>query len=80
MDTSDESIRVERVVLLRLLSEDRERWTREQMKAALRGVDPKAIDAALRTMAELGLAVTDGESFAASPGARRVDAMGLIGI
>jgi len=80
MGTNEDNIGTERVVLLHLLTEDRERWTREQLQAALVDVDPEAIDEALRTMAELGLTVADGESFAASPGARRVDAMGLIGI
>jgi hypothetical protein len=80
MGTNEDNIGTERVVLLHLLTEDREWWTREQLQAALLEVDPDAVDAALRTMAELGLAVTHGASFAASPGARRVDAMGLIGI
>lgn len=80
MGTNEDNIGTERAVLFHLLTEDRERWTREQLQAALFDADPDAIDTALRTMAELGLAVTDGESFAASPGARRVDAMGLIGI
>jgi hypothetical protein len=80
MDTDDENIGTERVVLLQLLGEDRERWTRDQLKAYLHDVDLDAIDAALTTMANVGLVLADGETVAASPGARRVDAMGLIGI
>jgi hypothetical protein len=80
MGTNEDNIGTERVVLLHLLTEDRARWTREQLKAALFDVDLDAIDTALRTMTDLGLAVVDGETIAASPGARRIDAMGLIGI
>jgi len=75
---SDEHRRLDRAIVLELL-EDRERWTRDQLAAAVR-VDRAVLDRALERMQADGVAVIDGEDVLASRCARRIDELDLIGI
>jgi DNA-binding GntR family transcriptional regulator len=75
---SDEHSRLDRAIVLKLL-EDRERWTRNELAGAVR-VDRDVLDRALERLEADGLAVTEGEDVLASPCARRIDELDLIGI
>jgi hypothetical protein len=77
---SDEHRRLERAIILELLSEDHdERWPREELAASLR-VDRSALDAAVERLYAEGVLLLDGEVVLASPCARRIDALELIGV
>ncbi len=75
---SDEHRRLDRAIVLELL-EDRERWTRDELTAAV-NVDRSALDGAIERLTADGVAILDGEDVLASPCARRIDALDLIGI
>jgi DNA-binding GntR family transcriptional regulator len=75
---SDEHRRLDRAIVLDLLS-DRERWTRDELAAAVR-VDRSALDSALERLQADGVAVIDGDELLASRCARRIDELELIGI
>lgn len=75
---SDEHRRLDRAIVLELL-EERERWTRDELAAAVR-VDRELLDGALQRLQSDGLAVADGEDVLASRCARRIDELDLIGI
>jgi len=75
---SDEHCRLDRAIVLELL-EDRERWPRDELAASVR-VDRSALDGALERLQADGVVVIDGEDVRASPCARRIDALELIGI
>lgn len=75
---SDEHRRLDRAIVLELL-EDRERWTRDELAAAVH-VDRSALDSAIERLTADGVAFLDGEDVLASPCARRIDALDLIGI
>ncbi len=77
---SDEHRRLERAIVLELLSEDHdERWAREELAASLR-TDHLVLDAALERLRAEGVLLLDGEDVLASPCARRIDALELIGV
>lgn len=71
--------RLERAVLLHLLSGDAGRCQRAEMAAAIGG-DAQALEEALERLCEAGVACTDGTEVWASPAARRIDQLGLIAI
>jgi len=75
---SDEHRRLDRAIVLELLG-DRERWTRDELAAAVR-VDRSVLDSALERLQADGVAVIDGDELLASRCARRIDALELIGI
>lgn len=75
---SDEHRRLDRAIVLELLG-DRERWTRDELAAAVR-VDRSVLDSALERLQADGVAVIDGEEVLASRCARRIDELELIGI
>jgi hypothetical protein len=76
----DEHRRLERGIVLTLLAEDHDgRWAREELAASLR-VDRSVLDAALERMYADGVLLLDGEDVLASPCARRIDALELIGV
>jgi hypothetical protein len=75
---SDEHRCLDRAIVLDLL-EERERWTRDELAAAVR-VDRSALDSALERLQPDGVAVFDGEEVLASRCARRIDELELIGI
>jgi hypothetical protein len=71
---------LDRIIVLDLLEEDHdERWAREELRAAVR-VEPAVLDGALVRLHRDGVVVIDGEHVLASPCARRIDALELIGI
>jgi len=77
---SNEYRRLERGIVLTLLSEDHdERWPREELAASLR-VDRSALDVAVERLRADGVLLLDGEVVLASPCARRLDALALIGV
>lgn len=77
---SDEHRRLERAIVLELLSEDHdERWPREELAASLRA-DRSTFDAAVEGLSDEGVVLLDGEDVLASPCARRIDALELIGV
>jgi Mn-dependent DtxR family transcriptional regulator len=77
---SDEPRRLERGIVLELLSEDHdERWSRDELAASLR-VDRSTLDAAVERLRAEGVLLLDGEHVLASPCARRIDALELIGV
>jgi hypothetical protein len=77
---SDEHRRLERAIVLELLSEDHdERWPREELAASLRA-DRSTLDAAVERLRVEGVLLLDGEDALASPCARRIDALELIGV
>lgn len=77
---SDEHRRLERAIVLELLAEDHdERWPREELAASLR-VDRSVLDAAVERLRDEGVLLLDGKDALASPCARRIDALELIGV
>lgn len=77
---SDEHRRLERAIVLELLAEDHdERWPREELAASLR-VDRSVLDAAVERLRDEAVLLLDGEDVLASPCARRIDALELIGV
>lgn len=75
---SDEHRRLDKAIVLELL-EDRERWPRDELAAAVH-VDRSVLDSAIERLTAAGVAVLDGEDVLPSPCARRIDALDLIGI
>jgi hypothetical protein len=72
--------RLDRGIALTLLAEDHDkRWSRDELAASLR-VDRSAPDAALERLCAEGVVLLDGEDVLASPCARRLDALELIGV
>jgi hypothetical protein len=77
---ADEHRRLERAIVLELLCEDHdERWPREELAASLRA-DRSTLDAAVERLSDEGVLLLDGEVVLASPCARRIDALNLIGV
>jgi hypothetical protein len=77
---SDEHRRLERAIVLELLSEDHdERWSRDELAASLH-LDRSTLDAAVERLRADGVALLDGEEVLASACARRIDALELIGV
>jgi hypothetical protein len=77
---SDEHRRLERAIVLELLSEDHdERWPGAELAASL-CVDRSVVDAAVERLRDEGVLLLDAEDVLASPCARRLDALELIGV
>jgi len=76
----DEHRRLERAIVLELLSEDHdERWPRDELAASLRA-HYSTLDAAVEHLSDAGVLLLDGEDVLASPCTRRIDALELIGV
>ena len=75
---SDEHRRLDKAIVLELL-DDRERWPRDELAAAVH-VDRSVLDSAIERLTAHGVALLDGEDVLASRCARRIDALDLIGI
>jgi hypothetical protein len=71
--------RLERAVLLALLSADSERCPRAELAAAIGG-EAQALDDAIQRLCEAGVAGASAAEVWASPAARRIDELGLIAI
>lgn len=77
---SDEHRRLDRAIVLTLLAEDHdERWARDELAASLR-VERTTLDWAVARLHADGVLLLDGEEVLASPCARRIDALELIGV
>ncbi len=72
--------RLERAIILALLSEDAEqRWACTRLAAEL-GVDAEALAQALQRLSHAGVVCVAGAEVWASPAVRHIDELGLIGI
>ena len=74
--------RVERAIVLQLLRDDHdERWSRTELQAELDGIAPSALAEALERLERHGVALTpSADAIVASPCARRLDDLELIGL
>ncbi|MDE3069986.1 MAG: hypothetical protein KGJ43_04590 [Acidobacteriota bacterium] len=71
----------ERAIVLQLLRADHDhRWLRAELETALCDIAPMALDHALASLAEAGVAEVRGERVRATRCARRLDALGLIAV
>jgi hypothetical protein len=72
--------KVERAIVFQLLRDDHdERWSRDELVAEV-GDNPSVMTAALERLREHEVLVEHGDRIGASPSARRLDALGVIGI
>jgi predicted transcriptional regulator len=75
-----EARKLERAIILRLLSEQgAERSSREQIEAAL-GREADTLERVLERLEQVGLVCREGADIWASTAARRTDELGLIAI
>jgi hypothetical protein len=71
----------QRALVLQLLRDDHvERWARAELERGADDLDALTISDALALLEADGVVVLDGESVSASRCARRLDALGLVGI
>jgi DNA-binding HxlR family transcriptional regulator len=74
--------RVERAIVLQLLRDDHDKqWSRTELQTRLNDVEPAALASALERLEQQGVVlVRSADAILASPCARHIDALGLIGI
>ncbi|HTZ86114.1 MAG TPA: hypothetical protein VMB05_05540 [Solirubrobacteraceae bacterium] len=73
--------RTQRAVVLQLLRDDHDdSWARSELEAELGDTGPRAIDCALAGLREAGVVEPEGDSLSASPAARRLHELALIGV
>jgi hypothetical protein len=70
---------LERAIVLLLSGDRRQAWSMAQLGAEL-GADPQTLGRALDGLAQAGVVLLAGAEARASPAARRIDELGLIGI
>ncbi|HMH48386.1 MAG TPA: hypothetical protein VK538_11805 [Solirubrobacteraceae bacterium] len=73
-----DSAKLERAIVLQVLSEER-RWSRTELAAEL-GADATGLDSALAALHGQGVVCLAEDDVWASPAARRLDELELIGI
>jgi DNA-binding IclR family transcriptional regulator len=79
-DVPPDQTKVERAIVLQALRDDRdERWALSELAAEL-DVEPTALGLALERLQAHGVVVTEGDAIVVAPAARRLDALGVIGI
>jgi hypothetical protein len=79
--TQDQRRRIESVVVLQLLRDDRgPNWTVAQLEAEMPHVEMLALREAVGCMEDAGIAVVAGRRVSASVAVRHLDALGLIGV
>jgi biotin operon repressor len=72
--------KVERAIIFQLLRDDRDEcWSLTALAAEL-DVERSALASALERLQTHGVAVAEGDAIGAAPAARRLDALGVIGI
>jgi len=72
---------VERAAVLQLLRGDHdERWSRAELETKLDDIEPLALSDAIAHLERHGVVVVKGEYILASPGVRRIDELGLVGV
>jgi hypothetical protein len=73
--------RAQRVVVLQLLRDDHEdMWARSELDAELGDIGATVIARAIASLQEAGVIDLDGDSLSASPAARRLQELLLIGV
>ena len=73
--------RTQRAVVLQLLRDDHEAsWARSELEAKLGDTGAQEIACALACLQEAGVVEPEGDSLSASPAARRLDELALIGV
>ena len=72
--------RLQRAIILQLLSEDTAQSSSRARLAEAIGVAPETLESALLELAEAGVVLLAGTEVSASAAARRLDELGLIGI
>lgn len=74
--------RVERAIVLQLLRDDHDKqWSRTELQTRLNDVEPAALAPAVERLEQQGVVlVRAADAIVASPCARHIDALGLIGI
>jgi hypothetical protein len=72
--------KLERAIVLQLLSVERARRRSRAWLAGKLGCDVQALEEALRALCEVGVVCQQGAQVCASPTARRIDELGLIAI
>jgi DNA-binding HxlR family transcriptional regulator len=76
-----EARRIERAVVLQLLRDDHdERWSRAELEAEINDVEPSVLSSAIAELERRGVVVAQGEHVVASPCARHLDELGLVGV
>jgi biotin operon repressor len=79
-DVPSDHAKVERAIVFQLLRDDRdERWSLTGLAAEL-DTERSALASALERLQKHGVVVTEGDAIGAAPAARRLDALGVIGI
>lgn len=77
----DADRRTQRAVVLQLLRDDHEAsWARSELEAELGDTGAQEIACALTGLQEAGVVEPEGDSLSASPAARRLHELALIGI
>jgi DNA-binding HxlR family transcriptional regulator len=72
---------VERAIVLQLLRDDHdEQWSRAELETVVNDVEPSALSTAIAELERQGVVVVQGEHVLASPCARRLDELGLVGV
>jgi hypothetical protein len=72
---------VERAIVLQLLRDDHdEQWSRAELQAEADDVKPSALSNAVERLQRQGVVTALDDCVLASPCARRLDALGLVGI
>ena len=73
--------KVERAIVLQLLRDDHKQWSRAELQAKLNDIEPATLAHALERLEQQGVVVVrSADAILASPCARHIDALGLIGI
>lgn len=79
-DAPPEHAKVERAIVFQLLRDDRdERWSLTGLAAEL-DVERSALASAVERLQTHGVVVAEGDAIDTAPAARRLDALGVIGI
>jgi hypothetical protein len=72
---------VERAIVLQLLRDDHdEQWLRAELEAEVNDVEPSVLRSAIADLERQGVVVAQDEHVLASPCARRLDELGLVGV
>lgn len=80
-DVPPDHAKVERAIVFQLLRDDRdERWSPAELAGELDDVERSALATALERLQEHEVVLACPDAILASPSARRLDALGVIGI
>lgn len=72
---------IERAIILQLLRDDHdERWSRAELEAEVNDVEPSVLRNAIADLEHQGVVVAQDEHVLASPCARHLDELGLVGV